>query len=54
VAGGDTAATDYFERTTSQPLRVRFQPIAEQAMQSVGLAKQYDQLISRYTALPFA
>jgi len=54
VTGGDTAATDYFERTTSEPLRVRFQPIAEQAMQNVGLAKQYDQLVSRYTALPFA
>ena len=54
VTGGDTAATDYFERTTSEPLRVRFQPIAERAMQNVGLAQQYDQLIRRYTALPFA
>jgi hypothetical protein len=54
VTGGDTAATDYFERTTSDPLRLRFRPIAEQAMQSVGLAQQYDQLISRYAAIPFA
>jgi len=54
VTGGDTAATDYFERTTSEPLRLRFRPIVEQATQNVGLAKQYDQLISRYTAIPFA
>jgi hypothetical protein len=53
VTGGDTAATDYFERTTSEPLRTRFRPIAEQAMQNVGLARQYDQLVARYTALPF-
>jgi hypothetical protein len=54
VTGGDTAATDYFERTTSEPLRLRFRPIAEQAMQNVGLAKQYEQLLSRYEAIPFA
>jgi hypothetical protein len=54
VTGGDTAATDYFERTTSEPLRLRFRPIAEQAMQNVGLAKQYDQLLARYNAIPFA
>ena len=40
--------------TTSEPLRARFRPIAEQAMQNVGLARQYDQLVRRYTALPFA
>jgi Protein of unknown function (DUF4197) len=54
VRGGDTAATDYFERTTSEPLRLRFRPIAEQAMQNVGLAQQYERLISRYSAIPFA
>jgi hypothetical protein len=54
VTGGDTAATDYFERTTSEPLRARFRPIAEQAMQNVGLAQHYDQLLRRYTAIPFA
>jgi hypothetical protein len=53
VTGGDTAATDYFERTTSEPLRLRFRPIAEQAMQNVGLARQYDQLLARYNAIPF-
>ena len=54
VTGGDTAATEYFEKTTSQPLRERFRPIVDQAMQSVGVAKQYEQLVGRYTSLPLA
>ena len=54
VTGGDTAATNYFEKTTSVPLRQRFRPIVDQAMQNVGLAKQYDQLVGRYTSLPLA
>jgi len=54
VTGGDTAATDYFEKTTSKPLSERFRPIVDQAMKNVGLAKQYDQLVGRYTSLPLA
>ncbi len=54
VTGGDTAATDYFRKTTSGPLRERFRPIVEQSMQNVGAAKQYDQLVGRYTSLPLA
>ncbi len=51
--GGDTAATDYFRRVTSQPLRERFQPIVVENMQSVGLASLYDGMKSRYEAIPF-
>ena len=54
VTGGDTAATNYFEKTTSDPLRQRFRPIVDQAMQNVGVVKQYDALVGRYTALPLA
>jgi len=53
VTGGDTAATDYFEKTTSDPLRTRFRPIVEQATQNVGLAKQYEQLVGRSKSVPF-
>jgi len=53
VTGGDTAATEYFQKTTSDPLRERFRPIVDQAMQSVGLAQQYEQLVGRYNAIPF-
>jgi len=52
--GGDTAATDYFRRTTSDALRARFSPIVEDKMSAVGLVKLYDDLTARYRAVPFA
>jgi hypothetical protein len=53
LAGGDTAATAYFERRTRAPLRERFEPIVAEKMQQVGLARLYDDLAARYAALPF-
>jgi len=53
LAGGDTAATEYFERTTRKPLRERFEPIVAERMRSVGLVRLYEDLASRYAALPF-
>jgi len=53
LKGGDTAATAYFERTTREPLRQRFEPIVAERMRSVGLVRIYDDLVSRYAALPF-
>jgi hypothetical protein len=50
--GGDTAATDYFRRTTSDDLRARFTPIVEQKMSAVGLVQLYDDLVARYEAIP--
>jgi hypothetical protein len=54
LAGGDTAATEYFERTTREPLRERFEPIVAERMRGVGLARLYGDLVARYDALPFA
>lgn len=50
--GGDTAATEYFRRQTSDTLRVRFRPIVARKMEGIGLYQQYNQLTSAYTALP--
>lgn len=52
--GGDTAATDYFRRTTSDDLRARFAPIVEEKMSAVGLVQIYDDLVARYEAIPLA
>lgn len=41
--GGDTAATDYFRRTTREQLHARFLPIVERATAKVQLAQTYDQ-----------
>jgi hypothetical protein len=47
LTGGDTAATDYFRRTTSAPLQQRFLPIVKQATAKVGLAEQYNSIASQ-------
>jgi hypothetical protein len=55
VKGGDTAATQYFQTQTTDPLRTRFRPIVDQAMQGVGVTKLYGELLAQYqTAVPFA
>ena len=52
-SGGDTAATEYFDRTTRGTLRTRFEPIVDGKMNEVGVVRTYDALVDRYTALPF-
>lgn len=42
LTGGDTAATDYFRRTTSEPLLAKFAPIVKRATAQVGLAQKYN------------
>lgn len=44
LSGGDTAATEYFQRTTQAQLAQRFLPIVKQATDRVGLAQQYNSL----------
>jgi hypothetical protein len=44
LTGGDTAATDYFRRTTHDQLAVRFMPVVKKATDRVGLAGQYNSL----------
>jgi hypothetical protein len=44
LAGGDDAATQYFKRTTSEPLARRFRPIVKKAMEKVKLAEKYDEI----------
>ncbi len=43
--GGDTAATDYFKRTSSDELTTAFAPIVHRAMENVGVVRQYNQLM---------
>jgi hypothetical protein len=44
LTGGDTAATEYFRRTTESQLTQRFRPIVKKATDRVGLAEQYNGL----------
>ena len=43
VMGGPTSATDYFKRTTTEPLRAKFLPIVAQATKKVQLAEKYNE-----------
>ena len=44
LTGGEDAATQYFKRTTSEPLARRFQPIVRKAMRKVKLAEKYNEI----------
>ena len=43
LTGGQTSGTDYFKRTTSDPLREKFLPIVKKATAKVKLADKYNQ-----------
>jgi hypothetical protein len=42
LAGGDTAGTEFFQRTTRDPLHARFLPIVRRATDNVGVARRYN------------
>ena len=44
LSGGDDAATQYFKRTTSEPLAKQFQPTVKKAMAKVKLADKYNEI----------
>jgi hypothetical protein len=45
ITGGDTAATDYFKRQSTEELTTAFTPIVHQAMLKVGVVRQYNALM---------
>jgi hypothetical protein len=45
LTGNDTAATDYFKRTSSADLTTAFSPVVHQSMEHVGVVEQYDRVI---------
>ncbi len=51
LTGGDTAATEYFQRATRSQLDQRFLPIVKKATDKVGLAQQYNALAGQGAAL---
>ena len=51
LSGGDTAATEYFRRTTQDALRKRFHPIVAKATARVELAAKYNEYAESAAAL---
>lgn len=52
LAGGDTAATEYFRRKTSDPLCAAFKPIVSQKVGEVGATRAYKDMLGRYESVP--
>lgn len=52
LSGGDTAATDYFKRSSSPELTTAFSPIVHKSMENVGVVRQYNQLMQNPMAAP--
>ena len=47
LAGGDTAATDFFSAKTRAPLAAQFLPVVTQATEKTGLAAQYNSIAGK-------
>ena len=47
LTGGETSATDYFRRTTADPLARRFLPVVKIATAKVGLAEKYNAIAGK-------
>jgi hypothetical protein len=54
LTGGDTAATDYFKRQSSADLTKAFAPIVHQAMENVGVVRQYNKVMQNPMAASLA
>jgi uncharacterized protein DUF4197 len=46
LTGGDTAATEYFKRSSSDELTTAFAPIVHRSMQNVGVIQQYNKMLA--------
>ena len=53
VLGDKTAATQYFQRTSTSTIQAAFRPIVEHAMASTGVTEQFQALMSKAPSLPF-
>lgn len=45
LTGSDTAATEYFKRTSSEDLTAAFAPIVHRSMEQVGVIQQYNRVV---------
>ena len=53
LQGSQTAATEYFKAKTTDKLTPAFKPAVSQAMNEVGVTRQYKELTGKFQAIPF-
>ena len=51
--GPQDSATQYFKKTTTNPIKDRFSPIINQALADAGVVRAYDNVMAQYQAIPF-
>ncbi len=54
LTGGDTSATEFFKARTTDKLTAAFRPVVDKTMGEVGVIRQYQALMGRFEAIPFA
>jgi len=54
LSGGNTAATEFFKAKTTDSLMAAFKPVVDRTMGEVGVIRQYQALMGRIEAIPFA
>jgi hypothetical protein len=54
LSGGNTAATEFFKAKTTDELTAAFRPVVDKTMGEVGVMRQYQALMGRFEAIPFA
>src|SRR5690606_37382448 len=52
LRGGDNAATNYLQKTTSEELTALYQPKIQESLDQVGALRHYKELVSTYNAIP--
>ncbi len=53
LKGGDTAATGYLRKTTTESLKSSFRPVVKDAIEKVQVTKYWEPLITKYNQLTF-
>ncbi|MDA8104347.1 MAG: DUF4197 domain-containing protein [Nitrospiraceae bacterium] len=53
LAGGDTAATEYFKQKTHDKLYDAFKPVISSSMDEVGATRSYKEMMGKYESIPF-
>ena len=53
LKGEDDAATQYLTKTTSDQLKLRFQPVVERALNKTNATRYYSDIVSTYNKIPF-
>ncbi len=52
LMGDDNSATQYLEKTTTQPLYGKFSPVVNESLQKVGADTVWEKIISKYNSIP--